>query len=246
MLHSLPVAAALRHGVDFLCLALAVKTIIINVDSKWSGRDGTVFPPDAQFVLLDTAKAAQLWHNKLPEETIIERPGKPLPDIKELNEKIPQDTWEPGLDGKPRRPWTIQYAAYLFDPKDASIYTFVNSTAGAKIAVDRLNERVRLMRALRGANVFAIVQLDSKIMKTAYGPKPRPDFKIIDWRIIGGDGEQVAATSPTPIAPPTSTAAVVEQTDPQVGTPVKPVTLTEEIDDEIPEFDNDVPDFGDR
>jgi hypothetical protein len=189
--------------------------ILRCVDGRWSLKDDTELPLGTRLVVLATTEAVQRWEDQLPAETIVKQPGQPLPDINELNEAIPQKKWEKGLDGKPRAPWVKQHVAYLIDPVDASTYTFIKSTTGARIAVERLRDKVKLMRVLRGNKVVPLVELSTKSMKTQFGQKLRPDFKIIDWRNLG---EQASAVE-------------------QIGQPVKPVTTKEEFNDEIPTFD---------
>jgi len=63
---------------------------------------------------------AQHWKDGTPVQTIVKQPGKPLPDVMELNNAIPQEEWEDGLDGEPRPPWVKQHVAYLINPVDAS------------------------------------------------------------------------------------------------------------------------------
>ena len=189
-------------------------TIIRCVDVVWSAKDETELPPDKGYVALKTALALQRWEDGLPAETIIKRPGEPLPDVEELNKKIPQKKWGKGIDGKPRPPWQKQYVVYLLDPATAAVFTFINSTKGAEIAVERLKDRVKLMRALRGDRVVPVVKLDAMPMPTDFGPKQRPEFTILDWRELGG--------SP-------SAAPAIEH----VGEPVKPVSLAEEMNDSI-------------
>jgi hypothetical protein len=149
-------------------------------------------------------------------DTVIKRAGQPWPNVAELNAKIPQEEWEIGLDGEPRPPWVKQFVVYLLDPRDASIFTFINSTTGAAIAVDRLKEKVCWMRTLRGERVAPIVQLGNKAMKTKYGQKLRPDFVVVDWRCFIG---------------------VRDGTVPQivrVGQPVAPLSVAEELNDKLP------------
>jgi hypothetical protein len=74
------------------------------------------------------------------------------------------------------------------------------------------------------------VELSAKPMKTKFGMKQRPHFKIIDWRDLSGE-PQAAITPPTPPMR-------------EVGASVKPVSLKEEMADEIP-WDDGVPSFGD-
>ena len=189
-------------------------TIIRCVDGVWSAKDGTELPPDKGYVALRTALALQRWENGLCVETIIKRPGQPLPDVDELNKKIPQKKWGKGIDGKPRPPWQQQYVVYLLDPATAAVFTFINSTKGAEIAVERLKYRVKLMRALRGDRVVPVVKLDAKPMPTDFGPKQRPEFTILAWHELGA--------APSAVPP-------IEQ----IGEPVKPVSLQEELNDSI-------------
>ena len=148
------------------------------------------------------------------------KPGEPLPDIDELNARIPQKQWETGLDGKPRPPWQKQCLVYLLDGTNAERFTFINSTVGARIAVENLKDQVKWMRAMRGADVFPVVELSSAPMKTKMGTKIRPDFRVVGWRRLG-DGE----TGPVTGAPPTT---------PAIGKPVAPVSSREALNDEIP------------
>ena len=104
---------------------------------------------------------------------------------------MPASEWEPGLDGKPKPPWVHQYIAYLIDPASGGTFTYLNSTVGARIAIDQLKEKVITMRALRGARVVPVVRLTHRPMKTFVGMKHRPEFEIVDWRKLGGDGGNV-------------------------------------------------------
>jgi hypothetical protein len=188
------------------------------VDGRWSTQDD----PDlssSQLLALTTAKAIQRWQNKEPIESIVDS-GQGLPDVDVLNAKIPRAEWEPGLDGQPRPPWQKQYVVYLLNLADASIYTFANSTVGARIAFERLADRVSWMRAIKGADVFPLVTLNSKPMKTKMGVKRRPEFTISDWRDLSGGPAQRAIDA----RPATA----------RIGKPVKAPTSAEMLDDEIP------------
>jgi hypothetical protein len=177
-------------------------TILRCVDGHWSTNEGTALSPALELIALGTAEALQMWKNNKPAETIKKEPGVPLPDIKELNAKISQDQWELGLDRKPRAPWVRQQIVYLLDPRDASLYTYINSTFGALKGVLALKDKVRWMRALRGARVVPIVKLDAKPMPTAFGMKQRPEFTIVEWRDLDdGAGESNLPPPTTPAAP---------------------------------------------
>jgi hypothetical protein len=193
------------------------------VDGRWSTQD----VPDMtghQLLALSTAKAIQRWQNKEPE-TIVDS-GTGLPDVDELNATIPRTQWELGLDGQPRPPWQREYAVYLLDVSDASIYTFANGTVGARIAWERLVDRVSWMRALRGAAVFPLITLDSRPMKTQFGTKLRPEFSITDWRDLGSTGNPALESTPQ--------RAIEGKTAAPVGKPVKAPTTAETLDDDIP------------
>jgi hypothetical protein len=189
-------------------------TILRCVDGVWSAKDGTELSSDLRLLAGSTALALQHWEDRLPIETIVKRPGEPLQNVDELNKKIPQKKWEKDTDGNPRPPWVKQYVVYLLDPETAAVFTFINNTKGAEIAVERLKHRVKLMRTLRGNRVVPVVKLDSKPMPTQFGVKQRPEFTILDWRELGG--------SP-------SAAPAIEQ----IGKPVKPVSLKEEMNDSV-------------
>ena len=159
--------------------------ILRCVDGHWSLRDGTAINLDTLLLAIGTTEALQHWDGQIPVEDIPKRPGEALPDVDELNAQIPRSEWKEGLDGQPRPPWQHAYVAYLVSVDDASLYTFVNGTIGARIAVERLQDKVKWMRALRGVNCAPLVRLDSKPMKTRFGQKMRPEFTIVEWRQIG-------------------------------------------------------------
>jgi hypothetical protein len=191
--------------------------ILRCVDGRWSLKDDTALPPNMRLVAVATAEALQHWQDQKPIETIVKQPGQPLPNVDELNAAIPEKQWEEGLDGSPRPPWVKQQVVYLINPADASIYTYINSTTGAQIAVRHLKDRVRMMRALRGSKVVPIVELNSKVMKTRFGQKARPEFVVHDWRELSG------------LQAPSAVPAIEH-----VGKPVAPVTVKDELNDDIP------------
>jgi hypothetical protein len=201
-----------------------------NETNGWFDRDG-LQPPEI-LLAIALSEALQCWKGKKPVETIT---AKPLPDINDLNEAVPKSEWELGLDAKPKPPWQHQVIVYLIDPASGGFFTYLNSTIGARIAVDQLREKVITMRALRGARVVPVVKLAHRPMKTAFGMKHRPEFEVVEWRHWGGDGGAIAAprapqlAGPASAPPPKPTAA--EQTIAGMG---KPVTAKEFVDDEIP------------
>jgi hypothetical protein len=164
------------------------------VDGNWTDRDG-LSVPNTPLLALSTATIIQRWENQKPIETIFKRPGQPFPDIDDLNAAIPQSEWEEGVDGNPRPPWQLQKVVYLLCELTAERYTFASGTIGAHIAVDNLRTRVRDMRFMRGAGVIPVVELSNKPMKTKFGTKLRPEFRIVGWRDAGGNAQQQIAPS---------------------------------------------------
>ena len=218
------------------------------IDGRWADADGLPMPE--RLLVVGTTRALQCWREQKPIDTLIEEPGEPLPNVDELNEQIPHNEWEPGLDGRPRPPWQLNWVAYLVNPGTADCYTYINSTVGARIAVERLNDKLELMRRMRGADVTPIVALDSRPMKTNFGQKLRPEFRVLEWidmappppaithqAVLQLEQHKAAPREPKPAAEPPSTKA--EKTEnskktTKVGKPVEPVSVAEEMNDEIP------------
>lgn len=186
------------------------------IDGRWSTQDEADMT-GKQLLALMTAKAIQRWRSEGPVETLVDT-GAGLPDVDELNEAFPQSEWELGLDGQPRPPWQPQYAVYLLDASDASLYTFANGTTGAKIAWQRLVDRISWMWALRRAKVVPLVKLDSKMMKTKFGAKLRPEFTVVNWRDFSDSGGPPLEGGPQNL----------------IGKPVKTPSTAEELQDDIP------------
>lgn len=215
-----------------LLLGVALKC----VDGRWHDSDG--LEPPSEMYLFGITRGLRRWHGKgEPPEEIIEEPGVPLPDPDERNAKIPKREWRKGLNGEPEPPWKLNWAVDLFDPESGTIYTFINSTYGTQRAVERFEQRWRMMQALRGCNVYARVKLDNRPMPTDYGPKLRPEFTVLEWRELNLGIAQ--ATTPLiehkakPAAEPIVEPAPVKKKS-KPGKPVKSTTISEEIDDDLP------------
>jgi hypothetical protein len=202
-------------------------TLLKCVDGAWSTRDDTPLPK--ALMAVGTDNFLQKWQEQKPVETIID---KPLPNVDALNGAIPESEWEEGIDGKPRPPWQHQYAVYLVNPADGSVYTFCNSTVGAAMAYRNLKERVGMMRKMQGVSVYPVVQLGKATFQGKFGPKITPEFNIVDWRELGGDG---AALPSAPVAQIEHKPTETPKEPVQYGKPVKPPSLSEELNDDLPE-----------
>jgi hypothetical protein len=184
-----------------------IRGIIAKWDSekRWHDRDGLDVP--SPLIVTGTTRAIQRFRDKQVIDTIT---TQPLPDPDDLNAAIPREEWEPDLNGEPRPPYALFYVVYLFDPRDGSDFTFLNSTAGAAIAVERLESRIRNTLLLRGP-VYPIVKLSEAPFKTRYGLKSRPEFAIDGWHSPGG-GPAVPAPQPTPLIAGGQSAAPEQST----------------------------------
>jgi hypothetical protein len=198
-------------------------------DGRWLDGDGLV--PPSEMLVIGITHALQCWGREQDLlDVIIEQPDKPLPDPEALNAQIPVEEWGEGFNGEPRAPWQFNWVVYLLDCENAGTYTFINSTRGAQFATERLEDRIKWMRMLRGNDVTPIVRLESRPTKTNWGQKMRPEFTVIEWRDLS-----VKHATPQ-IEHKTEAAAEPTPKKVKVGKPVKPTTIQEELNDDLPDF----------
>jgi hypothetical protein len=196
-------------------------------EATWTTRDGDELPA-LELVAVNVGRVVQKWsEDGQPVETIILEPHQKFPDIEEMNEKIPRTEWVEGPDGQMRGPWQAQHILYLLDPTTMNKYTYPTGTAGGRIAIRELHNKIMWMRRLRGQTVYPVIVLSSAFMKTRFGGRQRPHFQIVRWVRLGGEGDEVKAL-PLPQPPPRSDLPVVEEP-----------SLREELNDDIPDFENE-------
>jgi hypothetical protein len=212
-------------------------------EAMWVTRDGDELSADLELVAVDVGRVVQKWQDDRPVETIVLQPHQKFPDIEEMNEKVPKKEWVEGPDGNMRGPWQAQHVLYLLDPQTMDRYTFPTGTTGGRIAVRDLRDKTIWIRRLRGPNVYAVVLLSDTFMATKWGGRQRPHFKIVRWVRLGGEGGEVEALPP----PPTSkdqldefakSADKTAQPDLPLNEVAEP-SLAEEMDDAIPDFENE-------
>src|SRR5437899_11838587 len=77
--------------------------LIKCVDGIWM-RQGQTEPldPDLRLLAVKTTTILQHWFEQKPVQTIVKQPGVPLPDLNELNAKIPESEREDDRTGEPR------------------------------------------------------------------------------------------------------------------------------------------------
>jgi hypothetical protein len=206
-------------------------------EAQWVTRDGDELPADLEPVVVDVGRVVQKWQDQAPVKTIILEPHQKFPDIEEMNDNTPRDEWVEGPDGKLRGPWQAQHILYLLDLKTMDKFTFPTGTAGGRIAVRDLRDKIVWCRKYRGANTYPVITLSDVFFPTRFGGRQRPHFKIVRWIRLGGEGGEVEALPP----PSTPAAKPAPQTtaEPELPlTTVKEPSLAEELNDDIPEFED--------
>jgi hypothetical protein len=166
------------------------------------------------------------WVEKQRADRIRKEPGKELPDVDTLNASCPKNEWAADFNGVLQGPWRHTYNVGLVDISTGSRFIVSNSTIGMRVAFEDLRERVQFMRKLRG-RVIPVVELASVQMKTRFGLKLRPDFKILDWRSFDGSAAQAIAGPAGGQLP---------------GSAVAEPTASEIIDDSLPPWNDDISD----
>lgn len=96
------------------------------------------------------------------------------------NSAIPEANWQDNRNGGKRPPWHFCWGGYLVDPQDAALYTYINSTSGAKVAVNMIKSQFERMNALRGQQLGAVVELHDRVVSKQFNKKG-PLFVVIGW-----------------------------------------------------------------
>jgi hypothetical protein len=169
---------------------------------------------------------------------------KPLPSAAMLNSAIPRSEWREGLNGEPEPPWKLNYEIRMIDPAGGKLFTYCNSTFGARLCFERLNEAVFVTRTLRGNKVLPLVRLDKRPMPTQRGMQSRPHLEPIEYREPPQSGSvpSIPQQQPQPQLPP---AASAEAKPAQPAAPaatttldamqrVKPIPIEEALNDSLP------------
>jgi hypothetical protein len=202
-------------------------------EAKWVTRDGEELPAGLELISVAVKRVVQKWQDQKPVVTTVLEPHQKFPDVKKMNEETPREDWVEGPDGHPRGPWQAQHILYLLDPKTIDMYTYPTGTDGGRVAIGELRDKIMLMQRLRGQNVYPVVTLSDTFFPTRYGGRQRPHFVPKRWVRLGGEGGEVEALPPPAWAEPTNAPAQPELPLTNVSEP----SLKEQMNDEIPEFD---------
>jgi hypothetical protein len=196
----------------------------------WVMRDGEQISPEREFIAVNVNRVVQKWEGQLPVETRILAANEKVPDIEALNAACPKSEWGVDLNGNPRGLYQFQYVVYLLDPVTLDRFSFPTGTVGGKIAVHDLRDKTVWMRKFRGATVCAVVTLSDTFMNTRFGGRQRPHFIVKRWVQFGGEKPALAV----PTAEPPKAESL-----PGVKAVAEP-SLAEQMNDEIPPFDDPV------
>jgi hypothetical protein len=134
--------------------------------------------PERRFIVLDKAAGWVFLKAGSPAEYLMQAPGQPQPARPECGE---ESDWPLDLNKQPSCPWRWTRFLYLMDADSGETLTFSSNTSGGKIAIDELTQQIKSMRSMR-RGAMPVIELSSVQMSTKFGKKPRPSFKIVNWR----------------------------------------------------------------
>jgi len=185
------------------------KMLKFTIEGKYKVDKTDNLPDNTTLVAVDVNTGWVKWQDSKPIEHRITQPGHLHPDRDDLPDRD-KTTWQPGLNGEPADPWRDTRYLRLIDPRTGQDYTFVSDTYGGRKAVGDLKSQIGNVRfAYPGA--VPVVQLGSTKMKTSFGLKPRPEFKVVGWRdnnnsgalqLTHGPQNKGGDQNPTEIEPP--------------------------------------------
>jgi hypothetical protein len=203
-----------------------------TAENGWRDADGQELP--SGLVIIGRRRGVRRWQ---AHELVAEYVDEPLPNVDELNAKIPEKDWELGLDGKKQKPFAMWFAVYLLEPTAATVYAWLSNSTGGSICYGRISSQIQWMQRLRG-NVWPIVELSEAPMPTKrFGIKRRPAFVPVEWVGMGGQVTESAPETPAlEHKPAAGEASIDNYVAIKTGKKkVKPAATTEaELNDEIP------------
>jgi hypothetical protein len=184
------------------------KMVKFTIDGKYRVDKADILPDNTRMVAIDVTTAWVRWDEEKPSEHRTTQPGQIHPERADLPDQN-EAAWQRGLNGDPTDPWRDTRYLRLIDPRTGQDYTFVTDTFGGRKAVGELKSQISNVR-FAYAGAVPLVQLGGTMMKTAFGLKPRPEFKVVGWRnkntaavqLTDGTQHKVAEESPSEIEPP--------------------------------------------
>ena len=160
-------------GKDRPVRSMQGETKLKFVDPDWTA-DG-VPCNDRVLVCYDRNYAAVHWGDGAPIEVRVLARGEPAPNLKALNAAIPKEQWRDGFNGQPEPPWQLQRVLEFLDPETAERLSWpANVTvAGSSRAAEELEGRIKIVRRLRGEDVYPRVRLVCRERSIVRGDRGR-------------------------------------------------------------------------
>jgi hypothetical protein len=159
---------------------MIVGKMLKYIDGRYTVDKTETMPANTTLVAVGTITAWVHWENSKPIEHRITQPGQSHPYRDELPDQD-EKNWPPGMNDEPSDPWRDTRYLHLIDPQTGADYTFVTDSFGGRRAVGDLKSQIANVRSVHPEAV-PLVQLATTTMKTRFGQKPRPEFKIVGWR----------------------------------------------------------------
>jgi hypothetical protein len=199
------------------------------VDGHFVTREGEEIGPDKELIVLGLKKVVQKFVGRKLLDTIIVPDGESVPNLKEMNDAAPREEWGVDLNNNPVGPYTLVLVLKLINGLTLDRFAFITNSVGGSIAIGDLSDKTRIMRRFRAPNVSAVVSLGVTTFRTTFGPKKRPDFRIVRWTrlspdVLPGPDRSIAAPTPAvgryePVATPTIAPVDQPAPAPAAGTP---------------------------
>ncbi|CUU15689.1 hypothetical protein ACT4MK_32070 [Bradyrhizobium barranii] len=168
-------------------------TLLRFDDKQWfAGKEKAAIPNGSCYIALSIRTGWKRWENGKVVDFVTEIDGH-YPNRHELG-YTDESKWECGPDDKPTDPLQNSREVLLIDPHTCTAYTFCTASAGGRSAVDDLKNAVRNARRLR-PGVVPLLSLEWQVMRTKYGMRSKPYFKIVDWSIPGAEVIAIAHDS---------------------------------------------------
>jgi hypothetical protein len=171
------------------------------VDGRFVTREGEEIGPDKELIVLGLKKVVQKFVGRKLLDTIIVPDGEKVPNLKEMNDAAPREEWGVDLNNNPVGPYTLVLVLKLINAVTLDRFAFITNSVGGSMAIGDLSDKTKIMRRFRGPNVSPVVSLNVTTFRTNFGPRKRPDFRIVRWLTLSADvlpGPDRPTAVPTP------------------------------------------------
>jgi hypothetical protein len=198
-------------------------------------------PLDITLLVVSIVTCWVRWWDHAPTEHRVTHSGQLHPCREDLPDQD-QSLWQVGLDGeKLADPWKDSRYVHLINLQTGQDFTFVTDTYGGRMAVGELKSSIRNVR-MAHPNAMPIIKFGNSTFKSRkFGEVARPVFIIVGWH--QGFKEVPAQSDQQLLAPAKEQLDTFAKSDnkpaEQIVSELPPVSLAEEMNDEIPDFDED-------